>query len=217
MEVGMDISNAKCPECGKPMMPVVCLCGRCNVRLEGEFEVSALARLSSEDQALAMAFIRSFGSIKSLQESLGVSYPTARNRLEALVAQLDKAMAPPNPEGENPEDAAAHGRHQGLDSLKDMGRQMREGFEPLKDMGRRMREGLEPLRDMRRQMREGLRPLKHMKKDIRRHVRTHIRGHAPGRADVNPAELEEKARRASEVLRKLEAGEIDVKQALEEL
>ncbi len=213
----MDISNAKCPECGNPMMPVVCLCARCNVRLEGEFEVSPLARLSSEDQALAIAFIRSFGSIKSLQESLGVSYPTARNRLEALVAQLDKAMAPPNSEGERPEDAAAHGLRQGLDSLKDMHRHMREGLEPLNDMGRHMREGLEPLRDMGRRMREGLRPLTRIKEDIRRHVRTHVRGHARKRVDVDLAEQEEKARQANDILKKLEAGEIDVKQALEEL
>jgi len=181
----MDISNAKCPECGKPMTPVVCLCGRCNVRLEGSFEVSPLARLSSEDQALAIAFIRSYGSIKALQESLGVSYPTARNRLEALVAQLDKAMAPPKPNGEVP-----------LDSMAD---QLRRGLEPLKDMHRRMREGLEPLRDMQKRIRE----------QVQTHVRKHVR--------VDLAEQAERAREVNEVLRRLEAGEIDVKQALGEL
>ena len=195
----MDISNAKCPECGKPMTPVVCLCERCNVRLEGSFEVSPLARLSSEDQALAIAFIRSYGSIKALQESLGVSYPTARNRLEALVAQLDKAMAPPKPNGEVP-----------LDSMAD---QIRRGLEPLKDMHRRMREGLEPLRDMRKHIHEGLEPLGDMQKRIREQVQTHVRKHV--RVDL--AEQAERAKEVNEVLRRLEAGEIDVKQALEEL
>jgi len=171
----MDISNAKCPECGKPMTPVVCLCGRCNVRLEGEFEVSPLARLSSEDQALAIAFIRSFGSIKALQESLGVSYPTARNRLEALVAQLDKAMAPPQPaDGQTAESIGDH-----------------------------IRRGLEPLREMQKRMRE------QVQSHIRTHVRKHIRLNIEGQA--------EKAEAVNEVLRKLEAGEINVKQALEEL
>ncbi len=167
----MDISNAKCPECGKPMTPVVCLCGRCNVRLEGEFDVSPLARLSSQDQAMAIAFIRSYGSIKSLQESLGVSYPTARNRLEGLVEQLDKAMAPPNSTDD--------------DSWSSIGGEIRRKLEPLKDLGKHIREG------------------------VRKRVRTHVKKHVKAQA--------ERAREVDDVLRKLEAGEIDVKQALEEL
>jgi hypothetical protein len=185
----MDISNAKCPECGKPMTPVVCLCGRCNVKIEGEFEVSPLARLSSEDQALVIAFVRSYGSIKALQESLGVSYPTARNRLEALVAQLDKAMAPPKPNGEA--------------SLGSMADQIRRGLEPLRDMHKHLREGLEPLRDMGKRIHE------QMQKHVRTQVRKDIRANIQERA--------EKAEAVNEVLRKLETGEIDVKQALEEL
>lgn len=89
----MDISNARCPECRKPMMPVVCVCEECKLRLEGSFEVSPLALLSAEDQAMAVAFIRSFGSIKALQSTLGVSYPTARNRLGGLVEKLNAVLA----------------------------------------------------------------------------------------------------------------------------
>ncbi|MBN1917371.1 MAG: DUF2089 family protein [Verrucomicrobia bacterium] len=181
----MDISNAKCPECGKPMTPVVCMCGRCNVRLEGEFEVSPLARLSSEDQALAIAFIRSYGSIKALQESLGVSYPTARNRLETLVAQLDKAMAPPK----NP----------GADFGRSLADEIRRGLEPLRNMREQLHRGLEPLRHAGR----------HIHTDIRKNVGIHLKG--------QPEEQEERAQQVNEVLRKLESGEINIKQALEEL
>ena len=119
-------------------------------------------------------------------------------------------MAPPNSEGESSGDSAADGIHLGADGL-------REGLDSLKDMGRRMREGFEPLRQMGLHMREGLRPLRHMKKDIRKHVRTHVRGHVRKRVNVNLAEQEEKARQANEILRKLEAGEIDVNLALGEL
>lgn len=220
----MDISKAKCPECGKPMTPVVCLCGRCNVRIEGEFEVSPLARLSSDEQALAIAFIRSYGSIKSLQEALGVSYPTARNRLEALVSQLDRAMAPPGSGVEN--------------TGQTMGDSLRRSLEPLKDIGKKLRRDLEPLKDVRR----------HIRDHVHRHVKGHVRKHAG--ADTEDSEnavlgteqnvrraaedvrrteqdvrrtkedvlrAEEEVRRAAEVLGRLEAGEIDVKQALEEL
>jgi len=185
----MDISKAKCPECGKPMTPVVCLCGRCNVRIEGEFEVSPLARLSSDDQALAIAFIRSYGSIKSLQEALGVSYPTARNRLEALVAQLDKAMSPPNSAGRNLGDS--------------FGDHLRRSLEPLKDIKAHVDAELAPLKDLG----------KHIRDHVHRHVKTRVKKHIK----VNVNDQAERAREAEEVLRKLEAGEIDVRQALEEL
>lgn len=93
----MDISKARCPECRKPMTPVACVCSSCGIRLEGDFEVSPLAHLSSEDQALAIAFIRSYGNIRKLQSILDVSYPTARSRLDGLVARLNRVMSAPEP------------------------------------------------------------------------------------------------------------------------
>ncbi len=88
----MNIGDIKCPSCSKPMIPVKLHCKTCDLSLEGNFEMEALAGLSSEDQALAIAFIRSFGSIKKLQDALGVSYPTARARLEKLVTKLNHGM-----------------------------------------------------------------------------------------------------------------------------
>jgi hypothetical protein len=88
----MNIGDIRCPSCGKPLTPVRLHCSTCDLSVEGHFETDALAGLSSEDQALAIAFIRSFGSIKKLQEALGVSYPTARSRLEKLVNRLNSGM-----------------------------------------------------------------------------------------------------------------------------
>ncbi len=91
----MDISNIRCPQCKKPMTPVVCKCFSCDLKLEGTFEVSPLAQLPSEDQALVIAFIRSYGSIKKLQDILGVSYPTARARLDRVLDKLNLTMSVP--------------------------------------------------------------------------------------------------------------------------
>lgn len=88
----MDIGKIRCPSCGKGMTPVRVHCPDCNVSIEGPFNPSPLSMLSSEDQALAMAFIRSHGSIKQLQDILGVSYPTARARLEKLISALNRTM-----------------------------------------------------------------------------------------------------------------------------
>ncbi|MBN1434814.1 DUF2089 family protein [Candidatus Fermentibacterales bacterium] len=81
------------------MTPVACVCENCSIRLEGSFELSPLALLGSEDQAIAIAFIRSYGNIRKLQSILDVSYPTARSRLDRLVERLNRVMsAPGSPE-----------------------------------------------------------------------------------------------------------------------
>jgi len=92
----MDISKATCPECGEVMTPTACECSRCRLRLEGRFTLSPLAYLPSEDQALMIAFLRSMGSIKKIQEILGVSYPTARARLERIIMNLNVLMTAPD-------------------------------------------------------------------------------------------------------------------------
>jgi len=88
----MDIGKARCPECGKPMTPVICECQHCDIRMEGKFSVSILSQLSVSDQALVIAFVRSYGSIKKIQKLLDVSYPTARARIADLIKRLDSTM-----------------------------------------------------------------------------------------------------------------------------
>jgi hypothetical protein len=73
------------------------VCPHCEVRLEGNFEVSAMARLSIEDQAFVIAFVRHHGSIKKMEGLFGVSYPTIKNRLNTIAAQLDKTFNAPTP------------------------------------------------------------------------------------------------------------------------
>jgi|GEM_PF-909117 len=88
----MNIGDIHCPSCGKQMVPVRLSCGICDLHMEGHFTLDSLSQLTSDDQALAIAFIRSFGSIKKLQDALGVSYPTARARLERLIEKLNRGM-----------------------------------------------------------------------------------------------------------------------------
>jgi len=73
------------------------VCPDCNVKLETDFEVSALARLSLQDQVFVMAFVRHHGSIKRMEHLFGISYPTVKNRLNALAATLDKSFDAPSP------------------------------------------------------------------------------------------------------------------------
>ena len=93
----MDVSKALCPECGAPMSIRRLVCPHGHVAMEGEFEVPALARLSVEEQLFVIAFVRSHGSIKRVGELFDISYPTVKNRLNALVEKLDSAFDAPSP------------------------------------------------------------------------------------------------------------------------
>lgn len=58
------------------------------VSIEGEFEPPLLARLTYEDQVFVGEFVRSHGSIKQMEKSFGVSYPTIKNRLNRIASAL---------------------------------------------------------------------------------------------------------------------------------
>jgi hypothetical protein len=59
-----------------------------DISIEGDFELPPLAQLSAEDQVFVMAFIRSDGSIKDMEKTFGISYPTVKNRLARIGQQF---------------------------------------------------------------------------------------------------------------------------------
>ncbi len=93
----MDISKTKCPSCSRQMELNRAYCPVCDVSLDGEFEISPLGRLPLEDQLFVVAFLRTHGSIKKMEGLFGISYPTVKNRLNALTAELDKSFEAPTP------------------------------------------------------------------------------------------------------------------------
>lgn len=107
VEVDMDTSQARCPGCGRAMTLTRAECRACGAVLEGEFEVSPLGRLSLEDQLFVIAFVRQHGSIKRMERLFGISYPTVKNRLNAIVRQLDRGFAGPSPNARVLEELAA--------------------------------------------------------------------------------------------------------------
>jgi hypothetical protein len=58
------------------------------IAIEGEFELPPLARLSGEDQVFVMAFMKCDGSIKQMEQTFGISYPTVKSRLSRIASQL---------------------------------------------------------------------------------------------------------------------------------
>lgn len=66
-----------------------------DIAIEGSFELPYLARLSFEDQVFTAAFIECHGSIKDMERTFGISYPTVKNRLDRISKQLEFAEVLP--------------------------------------------------------------------------------------------------------------------------
>jgi hypothetical protein len=95
-----------CPVCEGELAITRLHCRTCGTSLEGEFGVGRFGRLSREQLALLESFLRSRGNLKDLERELGISYPTVRGRVEALLRALGLADGEP-PAGDEPETAEA--------------------------------------------------------------------------------------------------------------
>ncbi len=78
-----------CPSCGHGLQIERLSCASCGTVVEGTFRWPRLARLSRDDQELVELLILSSGSLKAVAKKLGISYPTMRKRLDALITRLE--------------------------------------------------------------------------------------------------------------------------------
>ena len=60
-----------------------------DIAIEGAFELPQLAKLPADDQIFIIAFVRSHGSIKEMEQIFGVSYPTIKSRLTRIANSLE--------------------------------------------------------------------------------------------------------------------------------
>jgi hypothetical protein len=77
-----------CPVCSKELAVTRLHCRSCGTTLEGDFSVGRFGRLSRDQVALLESFLRSRGNLRDMERELGISYPTVRSRVEALVRAL---------------------------------------------------------------------------------------------------------------------------------
>mgnify|MGYP000911698098 CR=1 FL=1 len=78
----------KCPVCGDELLVSRLTCNFCSTKLEGEFSTCKFCRLPAEQLKFIEVFIKCRGNIKDVEKELGISYPTVRNRLDAVIAAL---------------------------------------------------------------------------------------------------------------------------------
>ena len=82
---------------GQPMVVERVRLTEKNIAIEGQFELPQLAQLSLEDQVFVIAFLRSHGSIKEMEQIFGVSYPTIKSRLNRIAESLEFVETNPAP------------------------------------------------------------------------------------------------------------------------
>jgi hypothetical protein len=104
---------ATCPVCANELAVTRLHCGSCGTTLEGDFSVGRFGRLTREQHTLLESFLRSRGNLREIERELGLSYPTVRSRVDALVRALGlgDGSRPDAPEDNGePEVAAPRGR-----------------------------------------------------------------------------------------------------------
>jgi len=80
----------KCPSCDSSKLHVTQIeCATCATKFSGQFTVPALLKLSEEDLQFVCSFVKCSGSLKEMAKIQNISYPTLRNRLNALIENMN--------------------------------------------------------------------------------------------------------------------------------
>ena len=80
----------QCPVCNSELIVTRLFCLQCNTTIEGHFhpEANPFAPLSSEQMQFLLTYIRCEGRFNRMEEELGLSYPTLRNRFNEILRAL---------------------------------------------------------------------------------------------------------------------------------
>ena len=84
-----------CPVCGERLALTRLSCEDCGTELSGVFGACDFCALGEDDRDLLRVFLSSRGNMKDVERHLGVSYPTARSRFDALLSRLGLAAPAP--------------------------------------------------------------------------------------------------------------------------
>ncbi|OLD23373.1 MAG: hypothetical protein AUG06_06200 [Actinobacteria bacterium 13_1_20CM_2_65_11] len=77
-----------CPVCNERLTLTRLTCPACDTELAGGFATCEFCALTNEDREVLRVFLASRGNMKDLERHLGVSYPTARARFDALLTKI---------------------------------------------------------------------------------------------------------------------------------
>ncbi len=79
---------SRCPVCDSGMTVSELTCESCGTSVRGRFSVPDLCRLPDDLYQFLVVFVKNRGVIRDVEKELGISYPTVRSRLDAVLAAL---------------------------------------------------------------------------------------------------------------------------------
>ena len=91
-----------CPICHSALVVTRAYCPACETSLEGyfQFQTDPFAVLSKDQRDFLLTFVRTEGRLNRMEDILGISYPTLKNRLieiiHALGFETEKQAPPPS-------------------------------------------------------------------------------------------------------------------------
>ncbi len=84
----MNTIPTKCPLCGGEIAVTRLYCRDCDTTFEGRFIGGPFSQLTPEQLKFVEIFIRCEGKISRMEDEIGLSYPTIRNRLQEVIRAL---------------------------------------------------------------------------------------------------------------------------------
>ncbi len=115
--------------CGEALQITRLHCPRCETELSGTFSPCRFCTLPEKELRFIEVFLRCRGSIKDVERTLGISYPTVRGMLDGALRLLNLADAPTAGE-------AAEARRETIDLLEKGEIDAREAAKRLKALGK---------------------------------------------------------------------------------
>jgi hypothetical protein len=74
------------------------VCRTCGAEIRGQFAMDRLSQLIPEQRHFVEVFLLCEGKLNCVQDELGISYPTVRNRLDEIIRALKRErVAAPQP------------------------------------------------------------------------------------------------------------------------
>jgi len=86
-----------CPSCGATLEVVKLECPVCQTEVAGQYPLCPVCRLDAQSRRLFDLYMAARGNVRDVQRELGVSYPTARQRIETMFQELGHGPVPPQP------------------------------------------------------------------------------------------------------------------------
>ena len=77
-----------CPICQSELEVARLHCLSCDTSIEGHFAMGQFSNLTPDQLEFVFTFVRCEGKINRMEQELGLSYPTIRNRLHEVIRAL---------------------------------------------------------------------------------------------------------------------------------